>query len=169
MADESPVGSADFAAIARVSQSTALHKTRFASFHAEAADPLPDDWASTAYLGFRTSYALPDADHRWLRVLVSFIAIYRAGEDLSAEFPGLDPENAPTCLLDVDIELTYAVREGAELAESDVEQFASVNSTLHAWPYWREFAHSATSRLEVPLLRIGNFRVPSPYDEPDDA
>jgi preprotein translocase subunit SecB len=39
------------------------------------------------------------------------------------------------------------------------EYFAQVNGALNAWPYWREFVQSATSRAGLPGVIVPLFRV----------
>jgi preprotein translocase subunit SecB len=61
-------------------------------------------------------------------------------------------------------ELEYEVKGGEPIEPRDVEHFAFANGTFQAWPYWREYAQSATSRMGVPPLVIGVYKIPSVYD-----
>ena len=48
----------------------------------------------------------------------------------------------------------YYLKAGAELDE--IAQFAWGESSalFHAWPYWREYAHSALARLNLPVALV---------------
>jgi hypothetical protein len=158
--------SVDFPAIARVSNTTVLTGVRFSSAYADIfAEPetLPDDWGTKSFLGFRTAYR--QNDDCSLDVQVSFLAFYRGTEDLNgSEAPEFVADDPPDLILQADLELHYEVAEDSEFGEDDVAQFAQVNSPMHAWPYWREFAQSSCARLEVPVLVVGMYKLPSVFD-----
>jgi len=51
--------------------------------------------------------------------------------------------------------------DGAEgLDDMALSSFADLNGTYNAWPYWREFVQSITSRMDLPPLTIPVFRLP---------
>lgn len=58
----------------------------------------------------------------------------------------------------------YAVREGDDdrtpLTHNDILAFANFNAAVNAWPYWREFVQSMTSRMEIPTVTVPLLPVP---------
>lgn len=50
------------------------------------------------------------------------------------------------------LQLTYS--SPIEVDEDLVEAFAERNLNLHSWPYQREFVQNATSRMEIPQIRL---------------
>lgn len=56
--------------------------------------------------------------------------------------------------------LVYELPSELKPDRSEILAFAQTNAVYNAWPYWREFVQSMTSRMNVPpltlpLLRIG--------------
>jgi preprotein translocase subunit SecB len=49
----------------------------------------------------------------------------------------------------------YALKSKEPLADEDVAQFADANSTLHSWPFVREFLNTLTSRMGFPPFTLG--------------
>jgi hypothetical protein len=156
----------DFAAVARVSNRIALTQIRFASAQADSfAEPeeVDGNWGESAFLGYRTTFWRKDPET--LEVRVSFLAFYQGGKDISlGPPPEFTQENAPDVVFECTLVLAYGVRGEDPLEDNDVEQFAQVNSPMHAWPYWREFAQSSSARLGIPNLVIGVYKLPSVYD-----
>lgn len=64
----------------------------------------------------------------------------------------------------LDIEATflllYSVKSVEGLDDEALSSFAHLNGTYNAWPYWREFVQSMTSRMDLPPLTIPVFRLP---------
>lgn len=44
---------------------------------------------------------------------------------------------------------------------SDISAFAKFNATVNAWPYWREFVQSMTSRMDIPTITVPLLPVPA--------
>lgn len=65
----------------------------------------------------------------------------------------------------LNIEATYLLLYGIKSVEGLDDEafcsFAELNGTYNAWPYWREFVQSITSRMELPTLTVPVFRIPS--------
>jgi len=53
------------------------------------------------------------------------------------------------------------IDEPIEVASADVVAFATFNATFNAWPYWREFVQSMTSRMGLPSVVIPVLPVPN--------
>lgn len=59
--------------------------------------------------------------------------------------------------------LLYSISSVEDLDDAAFRSFAEVNGTYNAWPYWREFVQSITSRMELPTLTVPVFRIaPTP-------
>jgi hypothetical protein len=163
-----------FEAVARISTQAELRSLRLKFLHAdwtEAEGPIPDDWAADAVMGFVTDAVL-DRSERVLKVECGFLAVYAPGRDESIEeMP--NPRDAPV-ELHARFELTYDVRDDSAILDSDPEHFALANGILHAWPYWREIAHTTTMRMGIAPLLVGTVKIPwsgdpasKRSDEPD--
>jgi preprotein translocase subunit SecB len=57
--------------------------------------------------------------------------------------------------------LLYSISSVEDLDDTAFRSFAEVNGTYNAWPYWREFVQSITSRMELPTLTVPVFRISS--------
>jgi len=56
--------------------------------------------------------------------------------------------------------LTYRLSDTSELSDEHYRAFAELNGTFNAWPYFREFLQTATTRMgfppfTLPVLRVG--------------
>jgi hypothetical protein len=59
--------------------------------------------------------------------------------------------------------LLYSINSVEDLDDVALRSFAKLNGTYNAWPYWREFVQSITSRMELPTLTVPVFRIaPAP-------
>lgn len=163
---------ADYTAIGRVSRHATLADTKFVVFHADARgvdEPPHAEWSEQSFIGFRSDIRRPPSDGTFA-VRSSILIVYTTDEDYSEDAgpPEFEDGGAPDIWLEIELELTYDLEPGVEPEASDLEEFASVNGTLHAWPYWREAIQSTTTRLGLPALVIGTYRVPPPSLEPGD-
>lgn len=52
------------------------------------------------------------------------------------------------------ITVDYLLGASEVPAKEKLEQWAKSNSLLHCWPYWREFCHSALSRMNLPITMM---------------
>ena len=57
----------------------------------------------------------------------------------------------------VSYELKTERRRG--ITKSDVASYAEINSIVHVWPFWREFVHNQTSRMNLPVILL-NVKTP---------
>src|SRR5262245_34914276 len=69
----------------------------------------------------------------------------------------LDFLDSPAFLPGVSVSISASFRamysfDGEAIVKEDLLAFGRVNGLFNAWPYWREFAQSATQRLELPGL-----------------
>jgi len=159
----------DYASIARIAsvvelRDIALRSSR-ASLNAIATE-IPEHWSGEAFVGFDTKIGKYEANSRDFTIEAAFIAVYNSSwaDEIHAELPEPDPKHPPEIEIQASFELTYLAKEEAELGEEDLENFAIANGTLHAWPYWRELADDITTRMHVPRLVVGVFKIPSRHD-----
>lgn len=150
----------DFAAVARISTQAELKGIRLTFLHAdmdESKGAIPDDWSADSVIGFNTEGQL-DRESNVLRVICVFVAVWAPGlDDEPSALP--DPKDAPL-ELHARYELAYELKDAAAVQRADPEHFALSNGVLHAWPYWREIAHSTTSRMGLAPLLVGTFKIP---------
>ena len=159
----------DYSSIARVAsvvelRDIALRSSR-ASLNAVATE-IPEHWSGDAFVGFDSKVGERAADDRDFTIEAAFIAVYNSGwaNEIHTELPEADPEHPPEIEIEASFELSYRAAEDAELAAEDLDNFAIANGTLHAWPYWRELADDITTRMHVPRLVVGVFKIPSRHD-----
>ena len=160
-----------YPAVARVASRSELRMVRLRSLHSECnprPEHVPETWNETAFVGFRASITEAPADDGRFRSEVSFLALFDDESDLSeVGLEGLDEDYQPEVVVEATFELEYTLSPEAELQENDLEQFALANSTLHAWPYWRELAQSLSTRMAIPPLVIGTYKMPYAHDPKD--
>lgn len=64
---------------------------------------------------------------------------------------------------DVQIEalflIVYHLKPGPSLTRDQLAKFAELNGIFNAWPYWREYVQSTTSRMGLPPLVMPSFKV----------
>ena len=126
---------------------------------------IPEDWSDQAFIGFDTTVGEHRPDDQDFTIDAAFVAVFKAGWDAGThELPARDPDDPPEIEIHASFELTYTVSSDVELQDQDLDNFAVANGTLHAWPYWREFADSITRRMHVPGLVVGVFKLPSRHD-----
>lgn len=159
----------DYASIARIASAVELRDIALRSSRANlnvAADEIPERWSGAAFVGFDTQVGAHEAESRDFTIEAAFIAVYNSswGDEIHSELPEPNPDDPPEIEIQASFELTYRTTEGANLADEDLANFAITNGTLHAWPYWRELADDITTRMHVPRLVVGVFKIPSRHD-----
>lgn len=65
------------------------------------------------------------------------------------------------------VALTYRLTDGADIDDEALEHFAAFNATFNAWSYWREFAQSMSTRLQLTPYVAPVLRVPSLTSPPE--
>jgi hypothetical protein len=150
----------DFKAVARISTQARLKAIRLSFLHADMIEtpPIPDNWTASVLSGF-TARAHLERETRALTVRCGFVALYAPGVDPSTGVALPDPKDAPV-ELHAQFHLAYDLEEVESIEESDPQHFALSNGILHAWPYWRELAHSTTVRMGLTPLMIGMVKIP---------
>ncbi len=54
--------------------------------------------------------------------------------------------------------LVYAISSYEELSDENLAAFAQSSGVFSAWPYWREFVHSASLRLSISPIVLPTYR-----------
>lgn len=47
-----------------------------------------------------------------------------------------------------------------ELEPDALQEFSEQNGLFHAWPFWREYVHSACARLRLPPIPVPMYKLP---------
>lgn len=157
----------DYASIARIASAVELRDIALRSSIINlnvAASKIPEDWSSQAFIGFETTVGQSNAKDFSIRA--AFVAAFKKDWDPEtlSELPPRDSDDPFDIEIHASFELTYTNNSEGELQDQDLNNFAVANGTLHAWPYWREFADSTTRRMHVPGLIVGVFKLPSRHD-----
>lgn len=155
----------DFDRVARVSTQVTPVAVRAVRSHADLfvdADEIPADWSDQALVGFDSHAAGVDREENRLSVRCSFLAVFAPDAPDDESSPPGDEE--PHLGVEAVFEVVYSAEDPEAFDDVDAEHFAFANGTLHAWPYWRELAHSATGRMGVPPLVVGPYKIPSTHD-----
>jgi hypothetical protein len=74
--------------------------------------------------------------------------------------PANAPDVAPVISVAAEFQLTYSVTDLTGLTETQFRRFGELNGIYNAWPYWREFLQSTTSRMGLAPFTLPVFRVP---------
>lgn len=128
---------------------------------------LDDHWRDNTYIAYDTHLARHDNER--FEAHTSFLALHVPGLNPDTDdLPGPDDDIAPALVIEATFELLYELDASDDVDEEDLEHFAYVNSTLHAWPYWRELVQSMTTRMGLRPLIVGTFKIPSRYDPDED-
>jgi hypothetical protein len=151
----------DFARVARVATQARQMSVSLRRCECELNAPseaIEAAWSQSAFIGYDT-HVVGRTDDTFTSH-AAFIAAYHHGQEPSQGEPPADVD--PEVFVEAIFELRYTLRGAAE--DEDLEHFAFINSTLHAWPYWRELAQSMTVRMGLPPLTVGPFKIPSSAD-----
>lgn len=106
----------------------------------------------------RASYQRAESSPEWLEVYLDF------------DFRARDSQTAETPLDVVDLHATFVLRYSVpaeeEFSPEALAQFAWLNGSYNAWPYWRELVQTVTGRvglsaITVPVYRPKVEKVPS--------
>lgn len=69
--------------------------------------------------------------------------------------------NTPDYEISASFALSYSVESFEGLKEENFYSFGEANGIYNAWPYWREFVQSTTSRMGISQLTVPVFRIAS--------
>ena len=114
-------------------------------------DPLLSDYEESSIdLKHRVkkSVVLSDAENK-----VKLVRVYI---DLGAEWKD---EATQELLSNIDVEyvLEYVLRK--DIPQDCIDEFALKNSTIHVWPYWREYLGSICERLNLPRVMLPTMQL----------
>jgi hypothetical protein len=105
---------------------------------------------------YRSTYSLdtfPDGRKR-VNVIIEFKFQCSSPEAEDGE-PG-----EPALTLTSTFLLVYALNADVDIEAECFTHFANLNGAYNAWPYWREFVQSATTRAGLPGVIVPLFRPP---------
>ncbi len=130
----------------KVARSTHLDSVRFlqGSFAVERLDVEPHDGD-----GFGSSFSfemVPSEDRLLSRVSIT----------LEVQQRGAPPLHRLTVKATIELGYKLTAKFGAE----ELDAFARINGIYHAWPYWREFVQSSTTRSGLPPLTLHPIQAP---------
>lgn len=122
-----------------------LRRARMEVFSADV-DQLPGE------LRFETNQR---HQHRVSESGIDVVAEYRL--DVINDARGSERE----VLVEAEFQLRYVARERLLATEAECRWFAELNSTLNAWPYWRELVQTVLGRAGVGSLTLPLWRASS--------
>lgn len=65
----------------------------------------------------------------------------------------------PVISIEASFVLAYTLTTTEGLTKKGYEEFANMNGTFNAWPYWREFVQATIARMGLPPLTIPVYRL----------
>ncbi len=79
------------------------------------------------------------------------------------------PEDGGSPLVTVSavFDLEYGCEGLEDFTEEQLSAFARLNGVFNAWPYWREFVQSMTTRMGLPALVLPVYRISGRGGESD--
>jgi preprotein translocase subunit SecB len=70
-----------------------------------------------------------------------------------------DPSSEPRIAIGAVFILVYSVKAIADFSDKELTAFAKTNGVFNAWPYWREFVQSTSTRMGIPPIIVPVFRL----------
>lgn len=70
-----------------------------------------------------------------------------------------DDAGSPGLAIRAAFALDYELPPAAGFEESRLRAFAMTNGVYNAWPYWREYVQSTTTRMGLPPIIVPVFRL----------
>jgi hypothetical protein len=67
--------------------------------------------------------------------------------------------NQQVCRIACTFVATYSY-VGEKPSKNTIDSFAKTNALFNTWPYFREFVHTMTSRMDLPKLLVPLFKLP---------
>jgi len=71
----------------------------------------------------------------------------------------VDKSDKPLAKIQADMLLLYRIGNFEGLTNDHFKHFADKNAVFNAWPYWREFVQSMTTRMQLPTLTLPTYRL----------
>ena len=68
-------------------------------------------------------------------------------------------EQDPAISMTVTFVLEYAIPDAGDFGDDVLAEFAQVNGTFNAWPYWREDIQTTSARMNLPPVLLPVFRL----------
>lgn len=134
-----------------VSDRVEILDVRLITCRAEQTPEATTDTPKTFDIQRNVSFEL-DRDLKLVLVFVDF--------SLIAQLKNM-PKGDPILQIQGKFLLTYRIRSFRGLSDAAFQQFGEMNGVYNAWPYWREFTQSTTSRMGIEPLTLPVFRIVS--------
>jgi hypothetical protein len=74
----------------------------------------------------------------------------------------VNPADPAPIQITVTFAMTYLMPDAGAYPDDVLDEFARINAVFNAWPYWREYVQSTTSRMNLPPMVLPVMRVPAP-------
>ncbi|MEO8724496.1 MAG: hypothetical protein ABI383_00095 [Acidobacteriaceae bacterium] len=65
----------------------------------------------------------------------------------------------PALVIKAVFNLRYSLPDEVEIDQDEIDAFASTNSMLNSWPYWREIVQNTVARMGLPPLVLPLYRI----------
>lgn len=66
--------------------------------------------------------------------------------------------------ISADIAAEYTLRSEEVLTLEELNQWGLTSVLIHCWPYWREYCHSATARMNLPITLMPMINVQAVHE-----
>jgi preprotein translocase subunit SecB len=77
-------------------------------------------------------------------------------------FPSNKTKRNCDVVIEAEFVLVYAVDSLEGIKQKNLDVFGQTNGVFNAWPYWREFVQSITTRMGLPPLTLPAYRLAPP-------
>ena len=142
--------------VSKVAATVNLVDVRFLSFSA-THDPIVAGGPMVAQFKFRARTKAEGANDPTIIVLTELLMEAR---------PEGDETGKLCCEIKAQVALTYHTKHEGEFDQAQLDAFGRTNGIFNAWPYWREFVQSSTTRMGLPALVVPSFKM-GQLDSPD--
>lgn len=129
------------ARVSEVAATVNIAEIRFVSFSAKC--PPPGVGPLSVEFKYKTTTHVDSISSPQIVVLADFIMEAR---------PSNGDDSKPCCEIVAQLSLTYDCPKATDFSPAHLEAFGQANGVFNAWPYWREFVQSTTTRMGLPPL-----------------
>jgi len=68
-------------------------------------------------------------------------------------------KGTPDLFIEAHFLLVYKLTSATGLEPENLQAFADLNGRFNAWPYWREFVQTMTTRMGLPALTVPSLKI----------
>jgi preprotein translocase subunit SecB len=109
---------------------------------------------------------LPDTSKRQAEIQIDCRAKARRQEEgfvvaaeIAVSVRPKDEQDKSWVTVEARFDLEYGLPKGMKPTPRELKLFAETNGIFNAWPYWREFVQSTSSRMNVPQIVLPPYRL----------